>query len=151
MLIPMTAEVLPLSPLRRRQVTVARCAASLLLLGSAFAAAYIPVPPAVPAVALKSEWVFRGMVFVAFPVGVAVVWSIIASVLDGRPLQKLGFGPFSIERHIEAATTALAAGGTALQTAERALPTAADDAEYKAAMVQFRASLTDLESLGARP
>jgi len=130
--------------LRKRQLVFARVAALVLVAVSVAAASFVPVPAKVPAVALKSEWVFRGIVFVACPVGIGVVWSIVASVLDGRPLQKLGFGPFSLEREAQVAKEVLLDGKQALEVARDADPASG---AYEDAMARFRQSIEALDEM----
>jgi hypothetical protein len=139
------------SPATRRRIIIAHVTAIAVVAASAAAAAFIPAPASVPAVALKSVWAFRGIVFVACPVGMAIVWSIVASILDGRPLADLGFVRFGPERHPSEARSALAAGGTALEAARRATPATTDDRACQEAMGRFRASLANLEAMAGEP
>jgi len=128
-----------------KRIKFARRAAGALILFSILAAAFIPIPSKLPSAVLDSEWVFRGLVFVACPVGIAVVWVIVASILDGEPLQRLGLGPFSVERRLKEAAIEIAEGGAALKAA-RASPS--ESPEFAAAMRRFDESVTRLESEG---
>lgn len=112
---------------------------------SVLAAALIPIPSKLPSVVLGSEWVFRGLVFVACPVGIAVVWAIVASILDGEPLQRLGLGPFSLERRLKDAATEIAEGGAALKAARES---PSESPEFTAAMRRFDESVARLENAG---
>ncbi len=112
---------------------------------SILAAAFIPIPKKIPSVALNSEWIFRGLVFVACPVGIAIVWAIVASILDGEPLQRLGLGPFSVERRLKEAATEIAEGGAALKAARES---PSESPEFASAMRRFDESVARLESEG---
>lgn len=128
-----------------RRIKFARRAAGALVLCSVIAAALIPVPSKLPSVVLGSEWVFRGLVFVACPVGIAVVWAIVASILDGEPLQSLGLGPFSVERRLKEAATEIAEGGAALRTARES---PSESPKFAVAMKRFEESLARLADEG---
>ena len=112
---------------------------------SILAAAFIPIPSKLPSSVLYSEWVFRGLVFVACPVSIAVVWVIVASILDGEPLQRLGLGPFSVERRLKEAATEIAEGGAALKVARE---NPSESPEFAAAMRRFEESVARLENEG---
>jgi hypothetical protein len=128
-----------------RRIKFARRAAGALVASSVLAAALIPIPSKLPSVVLNSEWVFRGLVFVACPVGIAVVWVIVASILDGEPLQRLGIGPFSVERRLKEAATEIAASGAALKEARES---PSESPEFAAAMRRFDESVARLEDEG---
>lgn len=128
-----------------RRIKFARRAAGALVLFSILAAAFIPIPSKLPSAVLNSEWVFRGLVFVACPVGIAVVWVIVASILDGEPLQKLGLGPFSLERRLKDAAVEIAEGAAALKAARES---PSESPEFAAAMRRFDESVARLESEG---
>lgn len=135
--VPTTAEL--------RRIKLARRAAGALVVFSILAATFIPIPKKLPSVALNSEWAFRGLVFVACPVGIAIVWAIVASILDGEPLQRLGLGPFSVERRLKEAATEIAEGGAALKAARES---PSESPEFAAAMRRFAESVARLESGG---
>lgn len=128
-----------------RRIKFARRAAGALVLFSVLAAALVPVPKKLPSAALYSEWVFRGLVLVACPVGIAVIWIIVASILDGEPLQKLGIGPFSVQRRLKEAAAEIEEGGAALKAARESPP---EGPEFVAAMRRFDESVARLESEG---
>jgi hypothetical protein len=139
----MTPQVPTAAELRR--IKFARRAAGALVAFSVLAAALVPIPSKLPSVVLNSEWVFRGLVFVACPVGIAVVWAIVASILDGEPLQRLGLGPFSVERRLREAATEIAESGASLKAARES---PSESPEFAAAMRRFDESVARLENGG---
>jgi hypothetical protein len=128
-----------------RRIKLARLAAGAIVVLSILAATFIPIPNKLPSTVLNSEWVFRGLVFVACPVGISVVWVIVASILAGEPLQKLGLGPFSVEGRVKEAAIEIAEGGSALKSARKS---PSESPEFAAAMSRFDESISHLEREG---